>query len=292
MQIQDPVKSPPAEPAQLLGGRLAIRHQQRPPSLAALDMTKRVKRKAYHRRLSGLQVRIKKVALGYLTQKRRAVIVFEGNDAAGKGGAIRRISWPLDPRGLKVWPIAAPTPEEKGQHYLYRFWKRLPRPGQLVIFDRSWYGRVLVERIEGFATDAEWSRAYDEINEFERMLRDDGIRLVKIYLHITKEKQLARFRARFRDPLKRWKLSEEDLRNRDRWAHYEVAVEEMFRKTSTEANPWTVIPSNDKKYSRLAVIESVVRQLADGVELTLPTLDKEFEAKLREALAMDSNEEP
>ena len=284
--------SPVIESMQLSGERSAIRLQEHPPSLAALDMTQCVKRKKYVHRLSKLQRRLKEVALTYLTQERRAVIVFEGGDAAGKGGAIRRISWPLDPRGLKVWPIAAPSPEEKGQHYLYRFWKRLPRPGQLVIFDRSWYGRVLVERIEGFATDAEWQRAYDEINEFERMLHDDGICLVKIYLHITKDVQLARFRARFRDPLKRWKLSPEDLRNRDRWDEYEVAVEEMFRRTSTEDNPWTVIPSNNKKYSRLAVIECVVRRLAESVELTLPTLEPDFEARLREALTIPSDDEP
>ena len=276
---------------QLSGERSEIRLQEHPPSLAALDMTKRVKRKKYVHRLSKLQTRIREVALTYLTQERRAVIVFEGGDAAGKGGAIRRISWPLDPRGLKVWPIAAPTPEEKGQHYLYRFWKRLPRLGQLVIFDRSWYGRVLVERIEGFATDVEWKRAYDEINEFERMLHDDGICLVKIYLHITKDVQLARFRARFLDPLKRWKLSSEDLRNRGRWDEYEAAVEEMFRRTSTEDNPWTVIPSNNKKYSRLAVIECVVNRLTEGVELTLPTLEPAFEAELREALAINSSDE-
>lgn len=281
-----------SEHARHRADRVAIRCQTRPPSLAALDMTKRVKRKHYNRRLSKLQLKIKEVALSYLIQERRGVVVFEGGDAAGKGGAIRRISWPLDPRGLKVWPIAAPTPEEKGQHYLYRFWKRLPRPGQLVIFDRSWYGRVLVERIEGFATESEWGRAYDEINEFERMLYDDGIRLVKIYLHITKEEQLARFRARYRDPLKRWKLSEEDLRNRKRWHEYEVAIEEMFRKTSTEANPWTVIPSNDKKYSRLAVIKAVVGQLAEGVDLTQPALDPELEARMRELLNMGPNERP
>ena len=174
--MHDLARSLESEPAQQRAERLTIRCQARPPSLAALDMTKRVKRKQYNRRLSKLQLKIKEVALSYLTHERRAVVVFEGPDAAGKGGAIRRMSWPLDPRDLKVWPIAAPTPEDKGHHYLYRFWKRLPRPGQLVIFDRSWYGRVLVERIEGFATEAEWSRAYEEINEFERMLYDDGIR--------------------------------------------------------------------------------------------------------------------
>lgn len=267
--------------------RLIIRPERHPPTLAALDMSSRVGRKRYQRKLAHLQRRIKEVALTYLTQDRRAVIVFEGNDAAGKGGAIRRISWPLDPRGLKVWPIAAPKPEEKGHHYLYRFWKRLPRPGQLVIFDRSWYGRVLVERIEGFATDAEWRRAYEEINEFERMLHDDGIRLVKLYLHISKEVQLARFRARFEDPLKRWKLSEEDLRNRARWDEYEMAVEEMFQRTSTDANPWTVIPSNNKKYSRLAALKAVVSGLSEGIELAPPSLDAELEAQLRRMLAVD-----
>ena len=271
-------------------GRPAIQLQADPPTLAALDMSPKLGRKKYRRKLSHLQHKLKEVALTYLTQNRRAVIVFEGGDAAGKGGAIRRISWPLDPRGLKVWPIAAPTPEEKGQHYLYRFWKRLPRPGQLVIFDRSWYGRVLVERIEGFATQTEWRRAYMEINEFERMLHDDGIRLVKLYLHITKDEQLARFRARFDDPLKRWKLSREDLRNRKRWDEYEVATEEMFRRTSTDSGPWTLIPSNDKKYSRISVLKAVVSGLSEGIQLVPPTLDPHFELELRQTLALDAEE--
>ena len=276
------------EPSLTSNGRVVIRPEARPPNLASLEMTKKVSKGEYRRRLRRLQHRLREVALTYLMKKRRAVVVFEGNDAAGKGGAIRRISWPLDPRGLKVWPIAAPTPKEKGHHYLYRFWTRLPDAGQIVIFDRSWYGRVLVERIEGFATDAEWRRAYDEINEFERMLYDDGVRIVKLYLHITKDEQLHRFRARYHDPLKRWKLSEEDLRNRARWNDYEMAVEEMFRKTSTETCPWTLIPSNNKKYSRLASMKAVVRGLADGEELRLPSLGPDFEAALRKALAIDS----
>lgn len=267
-----------------LGQRVSVTLEEHPPSLSTLDMTRRVGSKLYYVEVERLQRKLQEVALSYLAQGKKAVVVFEGSDAAGKGGAIRRMSWPLDPRSLKVWPISAPTPEEKGQHYLYRFWKRLPRPGQIVIFDRSWYGRVLVERIEGFATEAEWRRAYDEINEFERMLYDDGIRLVKIYLHITHEKQLARFRSRFRHPLKRWKLSPEDLRNRKRWADYIEATEDMFLKTSTVANPWTVIPSNNKKYSRLSVIETVVEGMASGVELAPPQLDPDFEEKLRVAL--------
>lgn len=257
-----------------------------PPRLANLDTNQHVPKKRYRSRLRHLQRQLKKVALTYLAQKRRAVIVFEGSDAAGKSGAIRRISWPLDPRWLKVWPISAPTTEEKGQHYLYRFWKRLPRPGQMVIFDRSWYGRVLVERLEGFATEEEWKRAYHEINLFETMLDDDGIRLVKLYLHITKEEQLHRFRARFRDPLKRWKLSEEDLRNRARWDDYEVATDDMFRKTATLSNPWVAIPANSKRHARLAALEAVVSGLSKEVELTVPPLEPEFEAVLRSALAV------
>lgn len=264
--------------------RNQIRLQRNPPSLAKLDMSKKAVRVTYDRDLFLLQQRLKEVALAYLARGLRALVVFEGADASGKGGAIRRMSWPLDPRGLKVWPIAAPTPEEKEQHYLYRFWKRLPRRGQLAIFDRSWYGRVLVERVEGFASEEEWQRAYAEINEFERMLGEDGIRLVKVFLHITADEQLSRFRKRFRDPLSRWKLSEEDLRNRARWSEYQTATEEMFCRTSTVAFPWNVIPSNDKKYSRLTVIETVTRALAKDVDLSLPQLNPEFEGRLRDEL--------
>ena len=269
-----------------VGQRAPIRLQRRPPSLAGLDMTQEVGRAAYDEQLGKLQVRLRKVALAYRAQGRRGVIAFEGWDAAGKGGAIRRMSWPLDPRGLKVWTIAAPTADEQGNHYLYRFWKRLPRPGQLAIFDRSWYGRVLVERIEGLAT-AEWRRAYAEINEFERMLDDDGVRLVKVFLHITPEEQLARFRDRFKDPLKRWKLSEEDLRNRARWPDYETAVEEMFHKTSTVQRPWTVIPANDKKFARLAAFKAVIDCLEAEVDMGPLELDPKFERRARKALGLD-----
>lgn len=249
-------------------------------------MTKSVGRKEYDRKLVELQNRLREVSLAYRAQERRAVVVFEGWDAAGKGGTIRRMSWPLDPRGLKVWPISAPTPEERGQHYLYRFWKRLPRSGQLVIFDRSWYGRVLVERVEGFAALAEWKRAYAEINEFERMLDDDGIRVVKIFLHISRQEQLARFRARFKDPLKRWKLSDDDLRNRARYPEYAEAIDEMFRKTSTVAQPWAVVPGNDKKYGRLEAIRIVVDRLAAGVDLAPPGLDPDFAKRARKLLSL------
>lgn len=269
--------------------RAPIRLQPAPPGLSRLDMDKHVGRKKYERKLARLQERLREVSLAYRAQHRRSVVLFEGWDAAGKGGVIRRMSWPLDPRGLKVWPIAAPTPDEQGQHYLYRFWKRLPRPGQMVVFDRSWYGRVLVERVEGFAAEAEWSRAYSEINEFERMLDDDGIRLVKIFLHITPEEQLDRFRQRWSDPLKRWKLSAEDLRNRSRWPEYETAIEDMFRKTSTVPQPWVAVPANDKRYARLAAMKAVVKRLAAAVDTAPPVLDPEVEGDVRRMLGVEED---
>ncbi len=275
-----------SDKARRLSQREPIRLQRRPPSLTGLDMTKSVSRKEYESKLASLQVSLKEISQAYQFRSRRAVIVLEGWDAAGKGGVIRRLHWPLDPRGLKVWPISAPTPDELAQHYLYRFWMRLPGSGQLVVFDRSWYGRVLIERVEGYATKTEWHRAYDEINEFERMLDDDGVRLVKIFLHITPEEQLARFRARFNDPLKRWKLSEEDLRNRARWADYEVAIEEMFRKTSTVRRPWIVIPANNKHYTRLASISAIVKRLSDGVDPAAMRLDPGFEQRARRILGL------
>ncbi len=275
-----------SDSSQRLSQRPAIRLQQRPPSLTGLDMTRLVARGDYEPRLSRLQHDLKEVSLAYRAQGRRAVVVFEGWDAAGKGGIIRRMGWPLDPRGFKVWAIAAPTPEEKGQHYLYRFWRRMPHPGQLVIFDRSWYGRVLVERIEGFATEAEWRRAYAEINDFERLLADDGTRMVKIFLHVTPDEQLKRFRARLNDPLKRWKLSAEDLRNRARWSDYETAIEDMFLNTSTVAHPWHVVAANDKRYARLAAIGTVVRRLAKGVNLTPASLAPDFARHARAALGL------
>lgn len=274
----------PREEAARVSQRAPIRLQRRPPSLGRLDMSPKARPRRYEAELADLQERLKRVSMVYKDSGLRAIIVLEGWDAAGKGGVIRRLSWPLDPRGLKVWSIGAPAPEDTGRHYLYRFWARLPRPGQLVVFDRSWYGRVLVERVEGFATDDEWRRAYTEINEFECMLTDDGIRLVKIFLHITPDEQLARFRARFEDPLKRWKLTEEDLRNRARFADYETAVDEMFRRTSTVARPWTVIPANDKRHARLAAFRRILEELSRGVDTTPPELDPAFERRVRRLL--------
>ncbi len=176
----------------------------------------------YERRLATMQETLQLVQQAYLGTSHHAVIVMEGWDTAGKGGIVRRLGWALDPRSFKVHAIAAPSGREKSLHYLQRFWEQLPQHGQIVVFDRSWYGRVLVERVESFATSAEWHRAYDEINAFEHTLLADGARLVKLFLHITPEEQMRRFRARLTDPLKRWKLSYEDFRNRARWKDYEA----------------------------------------------------------------------
>src|SRR5262249_12206372 len=176
----------------------------------------------YERRLASLQGVLRLIQQAYLGTSQRAVIVLEGWDTAGKGGIVRRLGWALDPRSFKVHPIAAPDEHERAEQYLQRFWRRLPEKGQIVAFDRSWYGRVLVERVEGFATGKEWRRAYREINEFERMLVDSGVRLVKLFLHITPGEQVRRFRDRLINPVKRWKLSYEDFRNRARWSDYEM----------------------------------------------------------------------
>jgi polyphosphate kinase 2 (PPK2 family) len=189
--------------------------------------------------------------------KRSLVILFEGPDAAGKGGAIRRMVERLDPRLLRVHSVVKPTEEEYAHHYMWRFWSKLPRYGQTAVFDRSWYGRVLVERVEGFATEKEWKRAYVEIVNFEKSLSDDGTVFVKIYLHISKDEQLARFKRREADPYKHWKITDEDWRNRRRWDDHNAAAEAMFEKTSSPASEWTIIPANYKWHARIEVIRAV-----------------------------------
>lgn len=219
------------------------------------------------------QEKLVRIQQAYLFTGERAVVVFEGMDAAGKGGTIRRIAWAMDPRSLKVWPIGAPNEIERRQHYLQRFWHRMPERTQICVFDRSWYGRVLVERVEGFAKPAEWKRAYAEINDFEEQLVDDGIRVVKFFLHVSKEEQLRRLEERLRNPLKRWKLSYEDFRNRDKWKDYVEASEEMFARTSTSVAPWHVITSDDKPAARAEVLGIVAQRLSVGLDLSDPPLD-------------------
>ncbi|HYP88386.1 MAG TPA: polyphosphate kinase, partial [Polyangiaceae bacterium] len=199
-------------------------------------------------------------------RKRSAILVFEGPDAAGKGGAIRRITWALDARNYRVIPISAPTDEERAQHYLWRFWRYLPRRGRLTIFDRSWYGRVLVERVEGFAREVEWQRAYQEINEFERELVQSEVVLVKFWLHISLEEQARRFDARKNDPAKRYKITPEDYRNREQANQYEAAAAEMLARCSPPAAPFTLVEANDKHFARVKVLETVCDRLAQALE--------------------------
>jgi polyphosphate kinase 2 (PPK2 family) len=189
------------------------------------------------------------------------ILVFEGWDAAGKGGAIRRVTAALDARDYHIIPVAAPTDEERAQHYLWRFWRHLGRAGLVTIFDRSWYGRVLVERVEGFASEKEWMRAYAEINQFENQLAEHGIVLVKYWLHITSDEQLRRFTRRQSKVYKRWKLTDEDWRNRERWGAYEQAVNDMIERTSTREAPWTLVEANNKNFARMKVLQTMCDRL-------------------------------
>lgn len=215
----------------------------------------------YKDELLRLQRRMLTLQQNLLRRKIGLVLVFEGMDAAGKGGAIKRLTTEMDPRGYVVHPISAPKPHELRYHYMHRFWRKLPQHGQVSIFDRSWYGRVLVERIEGFAKEQEWKRAYQEINDFEKQLTDESYILMKFWLQITPEEQLKRFEERMKDPYKRWKITEEDWRNREKWDQYTKAAEEMLAKTTTENAPWFVIGANDKKHARIEVLQQAVNHI-------------------------------
>ncbi|ALN73807.1 polyphosphate kinase 2 family protein [Aureimonas sp. AU20] len=236
--------------------------------LNRLDMDSSLEKDVYESRLEAIQLKFREIQQAYLHTGDSAVVVFEGWDAGGKGGTIRRMSAVMDPRGFKVWPIAAPTPQDLQHHYLSRFWARLPAKGEICVFDRSWYGRVLVERVEGFAKPAEWGRAYDEINEFERLLTDAGTRVLKLFLFITEDEQMKRFEDRMEDPLKRWKLSYEDFRNRDKWGEYEDAANEMLERTSSRSAPWLVVPANDKRFARIEALGTIADRLSEGVDLS------------------------
>jgi len=245
----------------------------RRPRLSALTRHPKVDFADYERRLQSMQSTMQAIQQAYLGTHERAVVVLEGWDTAGKGGIVRRLGWALDPRSFKVYPIAAPQPADQGRHYLQRFWEKLPAPGQIVVFDRSWYGRVLVERVEGFARKREWRRGYDEINQFEHMMIADGVRIAKFFLHITPAEQVRRFKDRLSNPLKRWKLSYEDFRNRSHWADYERAIEDMLEQTSTRRAPWFLIPANNKPFGRLAAFTILIELLGKGLELKPRPLD-------------------
>lgn len=229
--------------------------------LDGVDLSQRVSEEAYEREVRVLQERAYALQIRNFLLGQATVIVFEGWDASGKGGAIKRLTALMDPRGYKVWPIAAPKDEERRHHWLWRFSTRLPESGELVIFDRSWYGRVLVERVEKLATKEAWKRAYGEINAFERTLTAEGVRLVKFFLHIDRKTQLARFKKREKDAVRRYKLSAEDWRNRKKWKAYQSAIEEMLEKTHRPDAPWVIVPANDKKLARLEVLRATIRLL-------------------------------
>lgn len=233
--------------------------------LETLDLSRKLGQEEYEIQLRRRQIQLRELGWQTYQKKRPVVIVFEGWDAAGKGGAIKRLTERIDPRGYAVFPISAPQGEDKTKHYLYRFWRRLPERGQIGIFDRSWYGRVLVERVEGFATDDEWKRAYREINSFERQICDFGGILLKFWIHISREEQLRRFEERKRIGYKAWKLTDEDWRNREKWPQYEEAVEEMLLKTSTRTAPWTLIEGNDKNWARVKVLTQAVEVLSKAL---------------------------
>ncbi len=240
--------------------------------LSKLNLNLQVNKVDYREELLTHQLSLLLYQIHLREIKRSMIIVLEGPDAAGKGGLIKRMTEKLDPRFVRVYSIVKPTEEEYRHHYLWRFWNKFPSHGEIAIFDRSWYGRVLVERVEKFATEEEWKRGYREINEMERMLTDDGTILVKFYLHISKEEQLRRFKKREADPYKRWKMNEEDWRNRRKWNQHIIAFEEAYAKTHTPYAPWHLIEAEYKWHARIKALRILVKHLENIVgKLPPPT---------------------
>lgn len=229
--------------------------------LRSLDMTQKLEKKRYENQLEKYQGKLNVLTRSKKVRKHSVILVFEGSDAAGKGSGIRRITGALDARQYHIVPIAAPTEEERAQPYLWRFWRHVPSIGGMTIFDRSWYGRVLVERVEGFCSQADWMRAYSEINDFEEQLVDNGAVLCKFWLHITKDEQLRRFKEREKTSFKRFKITEEDWRNRKKWPAYEAAACDMIDRTSTDIAPWTIIEAQDKPFARIKLLKTIVDRL-------------------------------
>ncbi len=231
----------------------------------SLDFSQKMTKEEYEGKIEKYQRKLNLLARSPKFSKTPAILVFEGSDAAGKGGGIRRITGALDPRIYRVTPVAAPTQEERSHPYLWRFWKHMPRNGQFTIFDRSWYGRVLVERVEGFCSEADWKRAYGEINDFEHQLAQSGGLIIKFWLSITKDEQLRRFKEREVTGFKQFKITEEDWRNRKRWNKYELAVAEMIDRTSTDIAPWTVVEANNKYFARVKILKEICRRLEAAI---------------------------
>ena len=234
--------------------------------LDKVDLTRALKRKDYEEQLKEYQVRLRQLEFRCFEERRPVSVGYEGWDAAGKGGNIRRVTEALDPRGYSVIPIAAPKGDEATHHYLWRFWRQIPKAGHLAIFDRTWYGRVLVERVEGFCSEAEWRRAYQEINEFELSLTNAGMILVKFWLHISKDEQLRRFKEREKIAYKQYKITEEDWRNRGKWDAYRQAVVDMLQNTSTSYAPWTIVEANDKLWARIRALRTIVEAIEAGLD--------------------------
>ncbi|CVH78894.1 Thymidylate kinase [Clostridiales bacterium CHKCI006] len=234
--------------------------------LAGVDLSKTIDKETYKTRLNELQNKIKVLHNEIYLQRIPVVLAFEGWDAGGKGGAIKRLTEKMDPRGYAVVPTASPNDIEKAHHYLWRFWNEFPKDGHIAIFDRTWYGRVMVERIEGFATEDEWTRAYKEMNDMELQLAHNGTVILKFWLHIDPDEQERRFNDRMANPEKQWKITDEDWRNRAKWHEYEIAVDDMLLKTSTSYAPWIVVEANSKYYARIKVLETVVHALEEALD--------------------------
>ena len=232
------------------------------PKLSEVNLSdKFIDEKEYQQKLKVLQSRLGEFHNRLYRKRVPVIITYEGWDAAGKGGNIKRVTGALDPRGYEVHPIASPEPHEKARHYLWRFWTRLPKDGHIAVFDRTWYGRVMVERLEGFCSENDWKRAYNEINEFEKELHDWGAVIIKFWVQIDKDTQLERFTERQNNPEKQWKITDEDWRNREKWDQYEMAVDEMLKKTSTTYAPWHILESVDKKYARIKALKIIIKEL-------------------------------
>lgn len=238
----------------------------------------------YDAELKTLQKRLSHIQVAHIVHRKRAIVLLEGWDAAGKGGIIQRLCADWDPRNFEVFPIKAPTQDELDHHFLWRFWQKLPACGDISVFDRSWYGRVLVERVEGYAKEPEWKRGFDEINEFEAQQADSGTTIVKLFVHVSPKEQDKRLASRLDHPWKRWKTGEEDYRNRAKRPEYLEAMHDMFKRTDSRWAPWVAIDGNDKKAGRIAALTAIAERLEAHVDMTPPELDPKIEAIARKAL--------
>lgn len=263
--LQSALNRPDPRPDSVTAAPLPSSYDQ-PSLISSLDLTLHLDKNDYEEQLITEQARLSGLMRDKRMRKHALVAVFEGNDAAGKGGAIRRVAAALDPRQYSIVPIAAPTDEERAHPYLWRFWRHIPMRGKFTVFDRSWYGRVLVERVEGYCSRTDWLRAYAEINDFEEQISDAGVIVVKFWMAIDKQTQMERFQSREAIPFKRFKITEDDWRNRDKWDDYQTAVCDMVDRTSTEISLWTLVEANDKRWARVKVLRTINQALEEAFE--------------------------